>query len=422
MPTITRKIELHFVVDDKKELAALYKKWYGWQYIVRRAANYITTHLWLQQQVKDLFYLHEDVKVKLADFKKDPDGILTTSKTNTTYQVLSKHFKGEAPMGMISGLNGVVSKSFEKEAIDVNNGLKALRTYRDNIPMPVRTADISQWEKLPDGNYSFFVYGTKFKTWFGRDLSLNETVLDRAVVDISYKHPQNEIAQRRKEKRNNSQPFASNEDESVRYKFCDSSICLDNVKDEKGKKKTKFFLLASFTIPTKQDIKLDPEKIANCWLDEEYPLIIKQPNGKEFNIGTKNEYQYRRLAIKGAISRIQSELKYNPGGKGRAAKMQALERFTKAETKYVEQKLHSYSKYLIKYCVERGIGTIRLNGYDEAKKKTQENTEKSKLLLATWGYYGLSEKIKYKALFFGIEVVIPEPQKDDTDPPLTTGT
>ncbi len=47
--------------------------------------------------------------------------------------------------------------------------------------MPVRSADTSKWKKLDDGNFSFFVYGTPFKTYFGKDLSDNESIIDRAI-------------------------------------------------------------------------------------------------------------------------------------------------------------------------------------------------------------------------------------------------
>jgi IS605 OrfB family transposase len=369
MPTITRKIQISFDVADKKELKELYEKWFTYQHIVQRSANFIATHLWIQDNIKDLFYFTEDVKVKLGDADKDVAGILTSSRGNTVYQVLSKNFKGEAPMGMLSGLARVIAQTYAKESKDVRYGKRSLRSYRNNIPMPMRMADTSNWTKHEDGNYSFSVYGTDFKTWFGKDLSDNESIMDRAL-------------------------------QSNEYKLCDSSIQFEKIGG-----KTKIFLLAVFTFD-KQLISLDPEKIADCWLSEEYPIIIKEKAGKIFTIGIAAEYLHKRLAIKGAMYRSQKLAKYNTGGSGRKLKMESLDRFKDAESNYINNRMHTYSRELIKYCLKRNIGKIILNNYQEAVEETHKETEESKLLLATWSYYNLSDKIKYKASIHGIEVEV----------------
>ncbi len=367
MIVITRKIQVNFDIDEKSQLPELYKKIFAWQRIVHRAANWVVTHQYLQENIKELFYLTDETKVKLGNVQKDTDGILTTSRDNTTYQVLSKAFKGEAPMGMLSGLNTVVTKTYKKEGGDVRYGKRSLRTYRGNIPMPIRSADISNMTKIEDGNYTFSVYGVSFKTYFGKDLSGNESIMDRAVAG--------------------------------EYKLCDSSLQL-----EKHGNKWKMFYLAVFSFE-KQELAFTKDATAVCELSINYPIIIREKKDKFFSIGAKEEYLYQRQAIKGALSRLQAACKYNKGGKGRSKKLVAIERFKEKEKDYIQGKMHLYSRLLVDYCIKRKIGKIVLSNYKEAEEDSHEQTEEGKFLLANWSYFNLADKITYKAGKVGIEVV-----------------
>jgi IS605 OrfB family transposase len=373
---ITRKVQVNFDVE-KAQLKDCFAKIFSWQKIVHKAANWIITHQHLQENIKDLFYLTDNVKVKLANIDKDEDGILTTSKDNTTYRILSEAFKGECPMGMLSGLNTVICKKYKSDAFKVKTGQKSLASFSKNIPMPVRAADISSWKKGDDKDYTFFVYGVPFKTYFGKDLSRNEEIFDRALV-------------------------------AGDYKLCDSSLAL-----EKHGNKWKLFLLTVFSFD-KEKIKLSEKKVAHCRLSLNYPIIILEKKDKFYHIGTAEDYLHRRLAIKGALSRLQKACKYNNGGKGRDSKLQAIDRFKKTENNYINSRMHLYSRELINYCIKRGIGKIVLDNYKEVVEETHEGTEKSKFLLASWSYYNLADKIKYKAAKVGIIVEIEG--KDDEEP------
>lgn len=378
MISITRKIQLNFNVESKEEKKELWKKLFGWQRLVHRGANWVITHQYIQDNVKDFIYYTDEVKKKLANIEKDEDGILTTSRDNSTYKVLSQNFKGEAPMGMMSGLNTVICKKYKKDASKIRSGETSLASFRNTLPMPIRSADISKMEKIEndkDGNYSFSVYGVPFKTYFGKDLSGNEAIFDMAI-------------------------------QKGEYKLCDSSLQL-----EKSGGKWNIYFLAVFSFE-KQQIKLNPNKVANCRLSVDYPIIIVEKKDKFWNIGTAEEFMHRRLAIKGALNRLQAACKYNNGGKGRKKKLAAIERFKDAESNYVNSRMHLYSKHLIDYCIKRGIGKIFLENYKDVVKKTHEDTDESRLLLQSWSYFNLSEKIKYKAAKFGIEVEIEGGEKE----------
>lgn len=352
MITITRKIQLLFDCE-KSELKAMYEKWYNWQHIVHRAANWIATNHYIQDNVKDLFYFTDDVKVKLGDVKKDADGILTMSRDNTTYQVLSKAFKGECPMGMLSGLNMVIASTYKKESQDVRYGKKSLRTYRGNIPMPVRRGDIANFEKLEDGNYRFHVYGTWFKTWFGKDLSGNELIMDMAM--------------------------------DGKYKLCDSSISI---------RKNKIFFNAVFSFE-KQDVKLDKDREMIVRLSANAPLEFSFRQN-DYTIGDRMEYEHRLEQIRRARQRAVISSRYNKKGKGRKKRLEHVDRYTDYALNYINNRLHNYTAKLIDFALKLKCGTITLAPVDDALAETY--------VFPAWSYNGLSDKLKYKCAKFGIEL------------------
>ncbi|MGE8292751.1 MAG: hypothetical protein ACN6ON_13770, partial [Sphingobacterium sp.] len=79
----TRKIQVFVDCDDKEKRSEYFKQLFEWQDVVFRGANMIITHQYLQENLKDLIYLKEDVKVKLADHAKDEAGILNPRTKRT---------------------------------------------------------------------------------------------------------------------------------------------------------------------------------------------------------------------------------------------------------------------------------------------------------------------------------------------------
>lgn len=351
--TITRKIQIHLIEDENRQ--EHFEDIYRWQKICIKAANMISTAHYVQGNIQELFYLADETKRKLADEAKDPDGMLNTSSANTTYRLLSKHFKGDAPMSMLSGLNNVIQKTYKKEALDVKLGKKSLRNYRNNIPMPLPSQQIRNVEKQENGNYKFMAYGKNFVTAFGRDRSGNMLIMDRAMKG--------------------------------KYKLCDSSIQLD---------KGKMFLLAVFQLPIEKP-KLDNEKEMFAELGVSIPIICWDNAERPFEIGNNEEYLYRRIQIQSKVKNLQRSLRYNNGGKGRKKKLKALERYKKKELNYIRTKLHTYSRMLIDFTIKKGCGKLVL---------THSDSKDQDLLIRNWGWSGLLEFIKYKAKMVGIEVEV----------------
>jgi IS605 OrfB family transposase len=357
---LTRRIQLLINLDEKELISEAYKTLYQWQYVCFRAANYIFTHLFLQEQIKDLFYLNDETRIKLADIKKDEDGILTTSRMNSTYQVLSKNFKGEMPTSILSNLNVALFANFNHEKLAYFKGERSLRNYKRDIPIPFGSGDIKKWQLTEnERNFTFNLFGIPFRTYLGKDFMDKKVLLDKMLAGM--------------------------------IKLCASSIQLKN---------NKIYLLAAFRME-KEKHSLDETVIAEAALSIDYPVIVTV--GKShYNIGNKEEFLYRRLAIQSARRRLQKAAAYNSGGRGRKKKMQALDRFTEAEKNYVNSRMHVYSRRLIDICVKHGAATLILTGQQDKEETAKED----EFLLRNWSYHALKEKISYKAEKAGIAIIV----------------
>ncbi|QRY57035.1 hypothetical protein [Sphingobacterium siyangense] len=121
-----------------------------------------------------------------------------------------------------------------------------------------------------------------------------------------------------------------------------------------------------------------------------------------FQIGNKEEFLYRRMAIQAARHRIQKAAAYNKGGHGRKKKLQSLDHFEEKERRYIDSRLHLYSRRLIDICMKSEAGTLLL--VNQTSK--EEVAKDDEFLLRNWSYYGLIEKIRYKASMAGIHVIV----------------
>jgi IS605 OrfB family transposase len=356
---LTRKIQL--LIDSREEafLQETYATLYQWQRMCCKAANYIFTHCYLQEQVREMFYLTENVHVKLTNIAKDENGILTTSKMNTTYQVLSKHFKGEMPMGILSCLNNSLVSLYQKERMDYFKGIRSLRNYKRDIPIPINATDLRQLrQETANSNFSFNLFGIPFRTYLGKDFYDKRVLLEKVLKQ--------------------------------EVKLCTSSIKL-----EKGK----IYLLAAFAYEQEQHV-LQPAIVAEAALSIEIPIVVTIHKSR-YLIGNKEEFLHRRLAIQAAIERTKKGAAYNRSGKGRKRKLKSMDKYKDAENDYVNQKLHVYSRRLIDLCIKHQAATLLLTNHAEAVEEKKED----RFLLRNWSYSNLKEKINYKARKAGIIVI-----------------
>lgn len=357
---LTRKIQLIIDSNDKQIIRQTYETLYRWRHICFRAANYIFTHRFFQEQVKELIYLTEETKVKLADTKTDAEGILTTSKLNSILQLLSKRFKGQIPIHILSSLNMTLTKHFNNEKQRYLEGERSIRNYKPDLPIPFRGTDITHLRHSDDGRYFCLrLFQIPFRTYLGKDLYDKRQLLEKALKG--------------------------------EVKLCTSSFKLEG---------PKIFLMAAFRMERDQH-SLDKDVIAEASLSLDYPIIVKIGKVRH-TIGSKEEFLYRRLAIQAARQRMQQAVINNRSQHGKKRMLKALNRFKGSEHRYIAHKLHLYSRQLIDICIKYQAATLLL--VDQGDK--EEAAKEDNFLLRNWGYYSLKEKIFYKAAKAGIEVII----------------
>lgn len=356
---LTRKIQVYVNCDDKEQRKGYYKQLFDWQRMCFRGANYIFTHYYLQDQIKDILYITDEIKVKLADVQKDPEGILNTSRMNTTYRLLSSYFKGQMPSDIFSNLNNTLINVYNTERSAYWKGEKSLRNYKRNIPIPFSGKNVKLMADEKGRDYTFTLFKIPFKTYLGKDRSDKKVLLQRTMVGIT------------------------------KFRTC-------SLKIDKGK----LFLLAAFEMEKEQH-ELNENTIAEASLSIEHPIALKV--GKEtFQIGNKEEFLHRRLAIQAARHRLQRGSTYNRSGKGRKRKLKSLDDYSEKEKRYVDSRLHLYSKRLIEFCVKKQAGTLLLVN----QQVKEEVAKEEEFLLRNWSYYGLKEKIAYKANRAGINLIV----------------
>lgn len=372
---ITRKIQVYVSEADEAQKKDYIHTIYGWRDLVRRTANMIVAHKFVQQQVRDFVYIKDEIKEKfhVKDILKEGRGM---SEQNTTYRVASDMLKGKVPADIYSCLNQAVANTFKETVADINTGKASVRSYKNNIPMPFSAKALSNihWS-AEDKRFYFTLFGIPFACALGRDRSNNQAIIERCI--------------------------------SGEYKLCSSSLQIDDTKK-------KMFLLLCVDIPKKETNLIDGKKMY-AFLGVFNPIVctteINAKNDydsgmKVYEIGTEAEFNHRRRQIQEAVKRCQIENRYAKGGKGRKRKCQAIERFHEKENNYVDTKLHTYSRMLIDLAVKYKCSEIVLmkqkHREDNAK---DDNLNGDNFVLRNWSYFGLKTKIEYKAKMVGIKVI-----------------
>lgn len=374
---VTRKIEI-FICDNDKDLRkSYYEKLYANRDAAVKVANMAMSHLFALDNTMPYLVDEDKEKIEFLGCK----GTKAT-KQNAPYVVASKAFKNKGIyMGMIPSVLQEVQKAY---ANDRKRGMwnRSLRSYKSTMPIPIkaslyynlRFAEYEGGDGMKRQGCFFEVMGIPFQMKFGRDRSGNQLIVERIVKG--------------------------------EYKMCTSSIQIDG---------NKCFLLLCVDIP-KKEVKIDADKILFAYLGVFNPIICtcdvraakEYDSGyKCFEIGTKEEFNYRRRQIQELARRCQINNRYTTGGNGRNRKCQAIDRFHDKERNYVDTKLHTYSRMLVDLAVKHGCGQIVLmnqNHREDTAKVDYKHGEP--FVLRNWTYYGLKEKIAYKCKMVGITLKV----------------
>lgn len=362
---ITRKIKLYIDVppENKEKKNELYRRLYDWQKVAFKAANLTATHLFIQDQIKELFYLQDDIRIKLADRVKDYDGILNCSREGSTYRVLSKKFKTELPASIYSSINQSVFKNFVSEKSYYYDGERSLRNYKINMPIPIASRTIHNLRYDPEiKNFRFSLfrdenYHIPLKTYLGRDRSNNKIIIERCIKD--------------------------------EYKICDSHLTL---------KDGNLYLFLVVKIPFETIFSLTNE--AKVKLSFMAPLIVIF-NENEHMLGDKESYIYKRLAIQHGLRRRQSLMKYNIGGRGQKNKTKGVEKFKSKEKNFINTYTHQLSHELVKFCLDNKIGKIELIDITQ----TLEEAKEFPFVIRNWSFGNFRDKLEYKCRKNAIELI-----------------
>ena len=356
----TRKIQLKIDSDDANYNLQVFKTLYDWRYICFKASNLIFTHHYVQQQIKEMLYLTDGVKVKLANIKIDQEGILTTSRMNTSYQILSKNFKGSIPMHIMSSLNSTLVSTFNTHILAYLSGEKTLPNFKKEIPIPFKGTDLRSLTVNDQGHvFHFKLFDIPFKTYLGKDFSDKRILLHRLL---------------KKE-----------------IKLCTSTLVI-----EKGK----LFMNAVFQSEISFQ-PLDETIIAEAALSLDYPIMLTIGKAR-YTIGSKDEYLYKRLSIQAAIRRKQHATVFMGSHSKKKLKEETIENLRNAEKRYVNHKQHVYSKRLIELCIKNQAAILLLVDQQEKEEQAMQDP----FLLRNWGYGGLKQKIQRKAAGAGITVLL----------------
>lgn len=373
---ITRKIEVFICEDDKDHRKAYYDKLYANRDIAVKVANMAMSHLFALDNTMP--YLSDEDKETITFLGVKGN---KATKQNAPYVAASQLFKGQADMGMVSCVLQNAQKMYQD---DRKKGMwnKSLRSYKSNMPVPfkadrfinLRFAEYEDKEGKKREGCFFTLMGIPFQCRFGRDRSGNRLIVERVI--------------------------------SGEYKMCTSSIQVDG---------RKVFLMLCVDIPQKE-VKLKEDKTLYAFLGVMNPIVCtcdvraakEYDSGmKTFEIGTAEEFNYRRRQIQEAVRRCQINNRYSVGGKGRKKKCQAIDRWHDKENNYVDTKLHTYSRLLVDLAVKHSCGKIvlmnQIHREDDAKS---ENAEGDNFVLRNWTYYGLKEKIAYKCKMYGIKMEV----------------
>ena len=345
---------------DRSRRDEVYRTLDGWRKGCISMGNLVMLHLLTQENVANMIYLTDEVQARLGN--SGTNAIFNTSRQNATYRILSKN---DLPSDIINNVNSRAYSYFNRNKKDIFKGKMRVPYYQNNTPIPFSKKSITFFAENGDKRmYKFRLFKYKFICILGKDKAGYSYRLDR-ILEGSATHG------------NASLYF--------------------------NKRNSKWFLL--LPIPA-EEARPDINPDLKCYAELKTDIPIVAHFGSEVHeIGTAEEFTYRRRQISEKLRRLQMDTRFSRGGKGREQKLQALERFEKKERNYVHDKLHKYSAALIGKCIRKGYGTIILNWSKEAEDLADAETYESITLRRYWSAAELCRLIKYKAQANGIRVL-----------------
>lgn len=179
------------------------------------------------------------------------------------------------------------------------------------------------------------------------------------------------------------------------YKVGQSSIYFD--------RNNNLMINLTLDIPTKTDIEVVKDRVLGVDLGIKYPayMCLNDDTYKREHIGSVDDFLKIREQMQTRRRKLQHDLKFNPGGKGRKKKLQALDRLREKERNFATTYNHMISKNVVEFAKKHKCEYIHL------EKLTKEGFNNT--ILRNWSYYQLQQYIEYKAEREGIKVRYVDP-------------
>ncbi|MFA5849215.1 MAG: hypothetical protein WC833_04995 [Bacteroidales bacterium] len=355
---ITRKIEIVVDEQDNELKKSFLKQISEWRYLVRNSANELLSFLYSIDRLQYNKILNDDQKKELGIIGVQGEPMVSTASS----VLLLEKMKGKIPLNVSNCLHQEVTKKYRETRNALLKGNASLYTYRNNIPIPFSAQSIRNlhWNEERK-SFLFSLFSIPFRIVLGRDKTNHKKVFEDIIAG------QQRI----------------------------SNLCL-HIDDLKKK----HFLHIDIDISVNKK-ELDKNRYMNAVLSADVPIIAGY-NGFEKEIGNKEEFSHRLMQIQAGIKRAKINSRYSAEGKGRKRKNQALGKLLEKEKDYINTRIHTYTKLLVEYAIENRCGTINLINFVYKEK----NKKKEPLLLKSWTYCGMRQKLDYKARLNGIDISV----------------
>jgi hypothetical protein len=366
---ITRRIRLfiNYPNSQQDSINAALTKLQRWQAITYKAANLMTSLLYLQEQLQELSFFTDDYKIKLINNIYDRNGILNTSRMSSIYISISQKYKTQIPSEIIRSLLNNVYNSFNHEKKGYYNGTKSLRSYKNNIPVPITAKSIHNLVydcSISNFTFSFFKYPKyiiPFRTSLGRDHGNVKEVIEKCI--------------------------------SNKYKLYCSQYTIN--------KNSQIYIQLSAEIPPLTKTSHQRTKIATAKISFCNPIHI-QIGDNDYKIGNGTTFLYKRLAIQNALSRKLDDLKYCSTVKGKNNRLKCINDFKLKERNFINTYTHQISSQLIRFCNSQNVKKLILVKMSDQIKEYKDD----RFIFRNWSLSSLIDKIKHKCQINNIELII----------------
>ena len=151
-------------------------------------------------------------------------------------------------------------------------------------------------------------------------------------------------------------------------------------------------------IPDKVKAEVVKDRVLGVDLGIKYPayMCLNDDTYKREHIGSIDDFLRIREQMQDRRRKLQHDLKFIKGGKGRNKKMQALDRLRDKEKNFATTYNHMISKNVVEFAKKNQCEYINM------EKLTKDGFNNA--ILRNWSYYQLQQYIEYKAEREGIKV------------------